>query len=82
MRQRRSHAEEDVALAHRDDRAGQGGGPPGRRLAESARNRLDDGRWVEEPLEVGAGEDEHQAEGVAFRLIMRLITASSTSSPR
>ena len=81
-RQRGYHAEVHAALGHGQDGARQSHRPPRRRFAEGGLDRLDDGGRLEEPLEIGAGEDEHQAAGMAFRLIMRLMAASRTSSPR
>ena len=81
-RQRGYHAEIDAALGEGKNGAGEGYRPSGRRFAESGLHRLDDGGRVEKPLEIVAGENEHQAAGAAFRLIMRLIAASRTSSPR
>ena len=61
---------------------GRAGSAARRRLAERGFDGSDHRSRLEHALEVGAREDEHQAAVAAARLIMRLIVASRTSSPR
>ena len=80
-REGRDHREEDPTSRHGQGRARQGLGPAGRALAEGALDGPDHVGRGEEPLQIPAREDEHQPRA-PLRLIIRLMSASRTTSPR